>query len=373
MRTTALLLCFVGLLANARAATADEPILNLPQLPNGGYQATDVAFPPIVDSSTLRMTLERGPCYGDCPIYKLEVRGDGSVLYVGDGNVAISGHHRAAIPHESVDRLVEAYRKARFFSLLDSYVAGVTDGPWYTISLSFDGRTKTVQDYFGLKVGMPGAVVDLERLVDELAGTNRWIKGSPRSIAELKAEGWDFAGQDDEHQEMILNASKSADPDLFNAILDAGAKPKGFHGCESLSWSIDRSDERGAKKLIALGVPLFWEPARKSRTRWSCNTVLEAIDNGRPEILALLLTRHPDVNHPDDNFGTPLAYLIEHGRDRKAGSDLTACAELLLAAGADPYFKDEQGKTALDIALARRSPLAAVLQRWMAAHPQMTP
>ncbi len=73
------------------------------RLAHGGYQAHDVPFPAVGDPASLRITLERGPCFGECPIYKVEVRGDGSVFYKGEGFVAGSGHHRATIPKESVD------------------------------------------------------------------------------------------------------------------------------------------------------------------------------------------------------------------------------------------------------------------------------
>ena len=48
----------------------------------------NAAFPEIHDWNTLRITLSRSGCYGRCPVYKVEIHGDGTVLYDGKVNVA---------------------------------------------------------------------------------------------------------------------------------------------------------------------------------------------------------------------------------------------------------------------------------------------
>jgi hypothetical protein len=343
-------------------------------LPNGGYQAKEVSFPSVADPNTLRFTLERGPCFGSCPIYKVEIRGDGNVLFNGEGFVAISGHHRAVIPKSSIEQLLAAFRKARFFTLLNSYAAAITDGSARVISISFEGHTKTVEDYFGLEAGMPKVVTELEKMVDAAAGTDRWIKGDERSIAGLKVEGWDFAGQDDEHQKMIANAAETASSDIFNAILDAGAKPKGFFGCEAAFEAAEHADVRALEKLMRLKVPTHWDPPAgdKGYKNWSCNVLFAGLDSSDPEVLRTILAQRPDVNRVDEIGDTPLIYLVGRARAGrgKAHRDVIARVELLLSFGADPYVRDAKGRTALDVAVAEKSPTVPVLKRWMEAHPQ---
>ncbi len=130
----------------------------------------------------------------------------------------------------------------RFFSLLDSYWSGITDGSIHTLSISFDGHTKKVVDYYGREAGMPAKAIALEDLIDTVAGTDRWIKGDANSIVELKAEGWDFTGEDEEHQKAVADAAlddaeRLASPGLFDQMLDAGARAKGRYGCEALFWA----------------------------------------------------------------------------------------------------------------------------------------
>jgi len=336
-------------------------------LPNGGYLPEEVPFPAIADPASVRIALERGPNPG----YKLEVHGDGSVFYSGDAFVAISGRHRAKISQQAVDRLVAAFRDARFFSLHDSYSGDMSDGELHEISISFDGHTKKVEEIWGLEGGMPEAVDVLEKLVDEIAGTDRWVKGDVHSVAALRAEGWDFSGQDDEHQQMIVNAAWNADSNLFNALLDAGARPNGRYGCEAAAWAAGHSDARALEKLLHQGVLLHWDAPPGDRNLMTCDILNWSLEKGVPEIVSLVLARHPDVNHSSQEEGTPLQYLADSRYNRAVpGSDFAICAEMLLAAGADPYARNAKDRTALDIAIAEKSPVAPALQRWMEQHPQ---
>ena len=152
----------LGFGQNSRAQLDPHPNLN-------------AAFPEIHDWNTLRITLSRSGCYGRCPAYKIEIQGDGTVLYDGKLNVARKGRHTAKISHTSLVELIDFFRKANYFSLRDSYTSGITDNPAYETSISFDGVSKSVLDYVGQTVGMPPSVSDVEAAIDRLSGTSKWI------------------------------------------------------------------------------------------------------------------------------------------------------------------------------------------------------
>jgi hypothetical protein len=144
-------------------------------LPIGERPQAHVPFPEIRDWNSLRITLSRGACYGTCPIYEIAIQGDGTVLYDGKANVRTKGKQKTQIPHASLVTLVDAFRKADYFSLADGYVSGVTDNPTYVTSISFDGASKSVVDYVGREVGMPSGVSDVEVAIDRLSGVYKWI------------------------------------------------------------------------------------------------------------------------------------------------------------------------------------------------------
>ena len=83
----------LGFGQNSRAQVDPHPNVN-------------AAFPEIHDWNTLRITLSRSGCYGRCPAYKIEIHGDGTVLYDGKANVAHKGSHTTKISHASLMELV---------------------------------------------------------------------------------------------------------------------------------------------------------------------------------------------------------------------------------------------------------------------------
>jgi len=135
-----------------------------------------IPFPEIHDWNSLRITLRRSGCYGMCPTYEIEIHGDGTVLYDGAAYVGTTGRRKVKISQPSLVKLVDAFRKADYFSLSDGYVSGVTDMPTSASSISFDGQAKSVLDYLGRSVGMPPAVSDVEEAIDRLSGASKLIR-----------------------------------------------------------------------------------------------------------------------------------------------------------------------------------------------------
>jgi hypothetical protein len=131
-------------------------------------------FPDVAGQAVV-ISLDRSACKGTCPVYRVEITGEGLVTYEGREHVAALGVRTRRIPREAVSRLVDRFRAADFFSLQASYAADVDDVPGATIGLRVGETSKTVSDYFGFQVGMPRSVNDLETAVDEAAGTAEWI------------------------------------------------------------------------------------------------------------------------------------------------------------------------------------------------------
>jgi hypothetical protein len=145
-------------------------------LPVGERAEVHVPFPEIHDWNSLRITLSRSGCYGNCSAYEIEIHGDGTALYDGQANVGTTGKKKAKISHASLVKLVDTFRRVDYFSLAAGYASGVTDNPTYVTSISFDGVFKSVLDYVGREAGMPPGVSDVEVAIDRLLGAYRWIE-----------------------------------------------------------------------------------------------------------------------------------------------------------------------------------------------------
>ncbi len=133
-----------------------------------------LATPPIRDWNSLRITLERGLCYGRCPAYRVIIHGDGRVIYEGKKFVTVTGRHISRIPRARAHQLFREFYAANFFAFRNSYRGRITDMPTKRLTLAYDGHEKTVEDYAGLRAGMPKTIMQLENLVDDVAHTERW-------------------------------------------------------------------------------------------------------------------------------------------------------------------------------------------------------
>ena len=127
------------------------------------------------DWSSVRIFLHRGLCFGACPSYRLEIHGDGTVVYCGIGFVGEKGERTRKIPVEAVKALFQQFSDATFFNLKYRYTGALSDAPTYTVALSVDGVHKTVVDYVGGMDEMPGSVTQLEDAIDQTAAAAEWI------------------------------------------------------------------------------------------------------------------------------------------------------------------------------------------------------
>jgi hypothetical protein len=126
------------------------------------------------------VVLERTACLGTCPVYTVKIHGSGLVEYVGTFYVNVRGSRTARIEPDRVRDLLRAFDAVHFLGLRGSYAEGCTDEPTTIITISFDGKTKRVSNYFGGCEGQTsGPQIDLDKLaqqIDATAGTIRWVE-----------------------------------------------------------------------------------------------------------------------------------------------------------------------------------------------------
>ena len=110
----------------------------------------------------LIISLERTPCYGTCPIYKMKIFSDGSAFYHGERFVEKIGNYEFSVRKETVNYILKKADEIGFFELEDKYTANITDLP-KTITFIKDGENKKrVVNYYGA----PKTLKEFENLVD---------------------------------------------------------------------------------------------------------------------------------------------------------------------------------------------------------------
>ncbi|MBI1186067.1 MAG: hypothetical protein GC206_01775 [Alphaproteobacteria bacterium] len=198
-------------------ATVRERLLVLPLERRQRYGV----FPEIDDVSTVTMTMRRTPCLGYCPEYQITILGDGSATYIGADYTLIPGQVDVKIESQKVQALIAMFRRADFFSLMDEYRSGVTDGSATELTFQVGDETKVVLDYLGQNVGMPLVVEDIEAAMDRAVEATRWTRGDEQTIAFLSERGFDFASQDG--AALLARASLLAPETIVLRLIEAGA------------------------------------------------------------------------------------------------------------------------------------------------------
>ena len=130
------------------------------------------------------ITLERTACFGTCPMYKVTITADGTVTFNGKRFTKVEGVAKGKITPSDFKRMVAEFEKINYFSLPDSFAPGtpvcprmVTDMPSAVTSIRLKGKTKQVSHYYGCgDDGVLPKLTMLEKMIDEFAATQKWIK-----------------------------------------------------------------------------------------------------------------------------------------------------------------------------------------------------
>jgi hypothetical protein len=113
-----------------------------------------------------RVVLDRGPCYGRCPAYRLTIRADGRASYVGERFVRLRGTYETRFNVLAFAPFADVlYRRGMFSSRHGNYVA---DAPATTISVIFSNGAVVDSVAYGF------AADDLE---DDIRASATYIDG----------------------------------------------------------------------------------------------------------------------------------------------------------------------------------------------------
>jgi hypothetical protein len=148
-------------------------------------QSNPVAPPPAagcpstspVGSPAVLATLARTPCLGTCPVYQVTVLTDGTVEYHGDHFVTVTGDQTGHLSTADLAKLIAAYQAIDYLHLKEQPVTmASTDAPSVITSFACAGESRKIDDYLG-EDRWPPAVRALEKQIDTIVGTSRWVGG----------------------------------------------------------------------------------------------------------------------------------------------------------------------------------------------------
>jgi len=142
--------------------------------------------PDIVPGAVPIATLERTGCYGECPVYRLTVSSDGSVVYVGTRWVKVLGRQVYKISEAQLAELQAAFEHANFMALRDYDRVENTDDDWAHIALRRGATFKRVRHYHGDNAA-PAPLGVLEDEFDRIVDSGRFVGAQATSGAPATA------------------------------------------------------------------------------------------------------------------------------------------------------------------------------------------
>jgi Domain of unknown function (DUF6438) len=128
---------------------------------------------------TVVISFERTGCYGNCPAYKLTIRGDGHVDYKGIRDVMTTGNKSGSIDDTGLRSILAAFSKANFFSIGDDVSEQkcscrvCTDFPTVLTTIDVAGNMHSVSNYHGCGCSSD-ELWNLEKTIDKVVNVEQW-------------------------------------------------------------------------------------------------------------------------------------------------------------------------------------------------------
>ena len=121
------------------------------------------------------------------PSYKIYLANDRALVYEGIANVKTKGKILTEITDEQFQQLLSAFKDAKFSSLGRAYdfkngcTAGLSEGPWITLTFQTGKKVKSIKHDMGCKWGDEkfvremNTLTQLERRINEILNIEQWI------------------------------------------------------------------------------------------------------------------------------------------------------------------------------------------------------
>jgi hypothetical protein len=309
------------------------------------------------------ITLQRTGCFGTCPIYSLEIFADGFVRYVGTRFVQVSGEHKSVLQRDKVEDLISQFLQAGYFLLQDNYetyrahdgqIWHVTDLPTAYSSFRYGDRRKSIRDY----AFAPRELTELEIEIDRVANTHRWIHGDKDNLKQWEFVQTDVYWRTKPGMNRFMQAAGIGDLKQLESEYDAGIDINASDetGWTALMLASAMCQESAVRRLLDWGAKPNLKDKNGDTALIGASSAFCVDDKSRKaqaKIARMLLDQGADANAQDFTGQTALMAVSKYG-------SLGALRELI-AGGAQPDVKDNNGRSALDFA---REALAQAQERF---------
>ena len=130
------------------------------------------------------VTMDKGSCFGSCPVYSLNINNKGYALYEGERFTDKIGKHGMQLPSQKFESIASAFASADMASFDDNYPSSIADLPSTTIAYVNNTLTKRVTG----KEERPQKLKDLQAMLEEVAQMEGWTSLDTTATEDLVAK-----------------------------------------------------------------------------------------------------------------------------------------------------------------------------------------
>jgi len=110
------------------------------------------------------LTMERTPCFGKCPSYKITIFNTGKVLYDGKSHTKKIGKFEKQLTKKQLEEIQKMMKDIKLIEMKSIYDSEVTDFPSTILYIVSNNQKKKILD----RVNAPAELKQFEKLVDFL-------------------------------------------------------------------------------------------------------------------------------------------------------------------------------------------------------------
>lgn len=118
----------------------------------------------IYQTTNLVASFEKNPCFGVCPVFTLEIYGDGKVVYIGTQNVENIGKHIGKVNQSTIKELIDKAKEINFEKLENKYDGPVSDLPATYTGILLNGNFKKIM----ARYDVPEQLIEFNKYFDQL-------------------------------------------------------------------------------------------------------------------------------------------------------------------------------------------------------------
>jgi len=130
------------------------------------------------------IVLQRHTCERHCPVYRVTLFGDGTVIYFGQYYVRRMGVVLGHVDREAFQKLVETAKRIDYFNLKSEYgyheTSGceyrIPDGPIVSISVTVGSQSHGVIHHHRCGGSIPAQLTEFEDEIERVANIARFTK-----------------------------------------------------------------------------------------------------------------------------------------------------------------------------------------------------